>query len=127
MKIFVCIFFLAAIAPAGLRAGTIVGTVRAEGKADANADSADGKYTSRKYKFAEKVNYQEMRDFVVYVEGPVGTNTVVAPSQPVVVSTSRVMQQGAMFSPHVLPIVVGTTVQWPNNDEIYHNVFSMSD
>jgi len=32
-----------------------------------------------------------------------------------------------MFSPHVLPIMVGATVEWPNNDKIYHNVFSMSD
>jgi hypothetical protein len=23
--------------------------------------------------------------------------------------------------------MVGTTVQWPNNDDIYHNVFSMSE
>jgi hypothetical protein len=26
-----------------------------------------------------------------------------------------------------LPIMVGTTVEWPNKDTIYHNVFSMSD
>jgi hypothetical protein len=32
-----------------------------------------------------------------------------------------------MFSPHVLPIVVGTTVEWPNNDDILHNVFSFSE
>ena len=32
-----------------------------------------------------------------------------------------------MFSPHVLPIVMGTTVEWPNNDDILHNVFSVSD
>ena len=32
-----------------------------------------------------------------------------------------------MFSPHVLPVVAGTTVEWPNNDEIFHNVFSISE
>lgn len=109
------------------RAGTIVGSVRAEGRADVPDDAASGDYGSRKYKFAEKVNYSELRDFVVYIDGPVGTNTVAAPAKPVVVNTTRVTQQGAVFSPHVLPIVVGTTVQWPNNDEIYHNVFSVSD
>src|SRR4029079_18714624 len=31
------------------------------------------------------------------------------------------------FLPHVLPIVAGTTVEWPNNDDIFHNVFSMSE
>ena len=42
---------------------------------------------------------------------------------PVAVTTQR----NAVFDPHVLPIVVGTTVKWPNEDDIYHNVFSMSD
>ena len=37
------------------------------------------------------------------------------------------MQEGAQFSPHVLPIVAGTKVEWPNNDRIYHNVFSFSE
>lgn len=30
------------------------------------------------------------------------------------------------FVPALLPIVVGTTVDFPNHDEIYHNVFSYS-
>ena len=33
----------------------------------------------------------------------------------------------ATFKPHVLPVMVGTTVEWPNNDDIFHNVFSMSE
>jgi plastocyanin len=109
------------------QAGTIVGTVRAEGKTGADETASDAKYGSRKYKFAERINYAELRDFVVNIEGPVGTNTVAAPASPVVVNTTRITQQGAMFTPHVLPVVVGTTVQWPNNDEIFHNVFSVSD
>ncbi|MBI3876643.1 MAG: carboxypeptidase regulatory-like domain-containing protein [Verrucomicrobia bacterium] len=32
-----------------------------------------------------------------------------------------------MFSPHILPVLAGTTVEWPNYDEILHNVFSMSE
>jgi hypothetical protein len=32
-----------------------------------------------------------------------------------------------VFSPHVLPVVAGTTVEWPNQDDIYHNVFSISE
>jgi len=109
------------------RAGTITGTIRGEGKPEAEQqESGDGKYDSRKFKFVEKVNYAEMRDFVVYVEGPVGDKPV-PPAAPVVVNTRRIAQKGASFSPHVLPIVVGTTVEWPNNDEIFHNVFSMSD
>ena len=37
------------------------------------------------------------------------------------------VQKEAAFEPHVLPVAVGTTVRWPNEDDIYHNVFSMSD
>ena len=108
-------------------AGTITGTVRAEGKAAANNGTAtDGAYANRKYKFAEKVDYSAMHDFVVYIEGPVGTNST--PSTNVVsVATTRVAQHDAMFLPHVLPVMVGMTVEWPNRDDIFHNVFSMSD
>ena len=127
MKKIVSILWLVTTTLLSARAGTILGTVHAQGKTSAEDDSSGGGYASRKYKFAERINYAELHDFVVYIEGPVGTNTVVAPSQPVVVNTSRVTQQGALFTPHVLPIVVGTTVLWPNNDEIFHNVFSMSD
>jgi plastocyanin len=33
-------------------------------------------------------------------------------------------QRGMTFIPHVLPIQVGTTVDYLNNDEVRHNVFS---
>jgi plastocyanin len=108
-------------------AGTISGTVRAQGK-DGTGDAAGGgKYDSRKFKFAERIDYAELRDFVVYIDGPLGTN-VVPPEKPVqVLTTRKINQKGAMFSPHVLPVVVGATVEWPNQDEILHNVFSISD
>jgi plastocyanin len=111
--------------PAG--AGTINGKVHAEGKAGADKDVLCGKYDSRAFKFAERVNYEEMHDFVVYIEGPVGTNQPNVPEKPLQVITAKVSQKKAMFSPHVLPVVVGTTVEWPNNDDIYHNVFSYSE
>jgi len=38
-----------------------------------------------------------------------------------------VTQKDALFKPHLLPIVVGTTVEWPNQDEILHNVYSFSE
>src|SRR3954470_7637651 len=36
----------------------------------------------------------------------------------------RMVQKNKMFSPHVLPVRVGTTVEFPNNDPIFHNAFS---
>ena len=108
------------------RGGTITGTVRAEGKPEADRESSGGKYDSRKYKIAERVNYAELHDFVVYIEGSL-SNQPSPPERPLTVDTRRIAQKGAMFTPHVLPVMAGTTVEWPNNDDIFHNVFSMSD
>jgi plastocyanin len=38
----------------------------------------------------------------------------------------RMDQQNESFVPHILAIVAGTTVDFPNNDHTYHNVFSLS-
>jgi plastocyanin len=35
-------------------------------------------------------------------------------------------QRNEMFVPHVLAITTGTTVDFPNSDQIFHNVFSLS-
>jgi len=35
-------------------------------------------------------------------------------------------QRNETFVPHVLAITAGTTVEFPNSDRIYHNVFSLS-
>ena len=108
------------------RAGVITGTVRAEGKAGAEDNSAaNGVYANRKYKFAERVDYSAMRDFVVYVDGLTVTNHSETNVQQVI--TSKVAQKSAQFLPHILPVAAGTTVEWPNYDDIYHNVFSVSD
>lgn len=36
-------------------------------------------------------------------------------------------QRGRAFAPHLLAVPVGSTVAFPNFDDIYHNVFSRSD
>src|SRR5438034_478500 len=121
MKFFLLIIML--VWATILCAGDITGTVRAEGKegAAAPADSS-GKYDSRKFKFAERVDYSQLREFVVYVDQPLGEKPT-PPAKPVQVVT----QKDALFKPHLLPIVVGTTVEWPNQDEILHNVYSFSE
>jgi plastocyanin len=107
-------------------AGTIVGTVRAEPKAGAGDTAATGgAYSEMRYKHLEAMDYSAIHDFVVYIDGLKTTN---APATNVMeVTTMKVAQKSAVFSPHVLPVEVGTKVEWPNNDDIYHNVFSMSD
>lgn len=106
-------------------AGTIIGSVRAEGKSGTDSDTDGGAYASRKYKFVERVNYEDMHEFLVFIDGHFATTNV--STNVVQVLTRRVAQQGATFSPHILPVVAGTTVEWPNQDDIFHNVFSVSD
>ena len=113
---------LLALAVLTTSAGTIIGTVRAEGKSDPAGSSRGGKYDSRKFKFVEKVDYSQLTDFVVYIDQPV-TNAPLSVPKTVQVVTQR----DAVFRPHVLPVLAGTTVEWPNKDEIFHNVFSMSE
>jgi plastocyanin len=38
--------------------------------------------------------------------------------------TARMVQKDKTFTPHVLPVLVGTTVDFPNFDPIFHNAFS---
>lgn len=45
-----------------------------------------------------------------------------APSGPAVMD-----QKSLRFVPHVLPILAGTTVEFPNSDPLAHNVFSISE
>lgn len=104
-----------------LRAGDISGFVHAKGKLDADQAAASGNYASHKFKFVEKVNYDEFTDFVVYIEGKF-------PDAKAPTEVKRVVtQKDATFHPHVLPVMAGTKVEWPNEDEIYHNVFSKSE
>ena len=115
------LIILASLLGATLHGGTITGTVRAKGAPVADS-AGGGAYASRRYKFVEKVDYDRLTDFVIYLDEPLASVTP-AGTKPVAITT----QKNAVFEPHVLPIAVGTTVKWPNEDDIYHNVFSMSD
>jgi plastocyanin len=105
-------------------AGSIVGTIRAlpPGPGAEPAQAAQA-YASRRYKYVEKIDYEQLRDFVVYIDQPTSEFRPGELAQQTVKTT----QKDANFEPHVLPVVVGTAVRWPNEDDIFHNVFSMSD
>jgi plastocyanin len=100
-------------------AGTITGIVSARGAQAAEEAQAGGNYQSRRYKFAERVDYARLRDFIVYIDQSVG--------DPKAAAVGTITQRDVSFDPHVLPIVVGSAIRWPNADDIFHNVFSMSD
>ncbi len=52
-----------------------------------------------------------------------------AATAPAPVQTGRIVldQRNLTFSPHVLVVRVGSTVDFPNNDRVFHNVFSFRD
>lgn len=116
----VLLFFssLAVVMTAG--AGTIVGHVTARGAELPGGSGGSDAYASRRYKYVERIDYDRLADFVIYIDQPVG-------APPPADRPATVVQKDAAFDPHVLPVMVGTAVRWPNEDDIYHNVFSMSD
>jgi plastocyanin len=62
-----------------------------------------------------------VQDAVVWAE-PAGTMpTFPPPAQPAVMA-----QMHLAFVPRVLPVLVGTTVEFPNRDTVYHSVFSFT-
>ena len=62
----------------------------------------------------------ERSNIVIYIERvPAG-----APASPPPQAVIR--QHSERFVPHVLPVVRGTSVAFPNDDRLYHNVFSLS-
>ena len=50
------------------------------------------------------------------------------PSFPAGLTNPKFMmdQRNLTFIPHILPVLVGSTVDFPNNDKVNHNVFSLS-
>ena len=56
-------------------------------------------------------------------------NDVAVPSVPMLPPSQRpqLIQRNKSFEPHVLVIQVGSTVQFPNKDPFFHNVFSLFD
>jgi plastocyanin len=78
----------------------------------ATAGTLEGQVQTRSAKL-------DLEGFVVYVDDVEGPSP--APDRVVVVD-----QRGLRFMPHVLPIQVGTTVEFANSDPLAHNVFSIS-
>ena len=60
----------------------------------------------------------ELSRIVIYVEGP--------PKSSGKAGIPKLTQQNAKFVPQILAVPVGSTVQFPNADPIFHNVFSLS-
>jgi len=68
---------------------------------------------------ADAVNKRMDFSGVVVSAQPAGGLSL--PQSPV---HATMLQKGKMFIPHILPVMSGTTVDFPNSDPIFHNAFS---
>ncbi len=64
---------------------------------------------------------EEFRNVVLYLEGDVPPVKAHAAAGDL-----RMEQREESFVPHVLPVLRGSAVEFPNADPIFHNVFSLS-
>ena len=61
----------------------------------------------------------DLSDVVVYIDGP---RAKAKPAGP----APKVVMKGKAFTPRVAVVPVGGAVEFPNDDPIFHNVFSVS-
>jgi len=75
-------------------------------------------YPSRAVAQAQLAPPSEVENVVVFLKD--------APPRAVPPRRAAIRQRGETFVPRVVAVPVGSTVDFPNDDPIYHNVFSLS-
>jgi plastocyanin len=113
----VCAIAVRAQTPAPDAGGTISGHIRLTAKV--RAPLAANAYPSRAIGKHDAPAIPEVRNVVVYLKDPQFRGTLT----PLRV---ELHQQNETFVPHVLAITKGSTVDFPNDDPFFHNVFSLS-
>jgi plastocyanin len=106
-----------ASAPITVVAGTVTGTVLAKPTA---RQKVPPRYYLGPYRAGRGAPAEEggPRDVVVFVDGVKGTFAAAA-------RRPQLVQKDERFNPHVLGVQTGSTVEFPNEDDFYHNVFSV--
>jgi hypothetical protein len=101
---------------------SISGTVRIESKIQSKS-LALNLYSRRGISAANQKLQppaNELQNIVLYLEGRFPDSFDPPEKSPVI------LQADETFVPHVLPVIRGTTVNFPNGDPFFHNVFSLS-
>jgi plastocyanin/predicted secreted protein len=116
MRLRVLLWFNAvfSVLPAGLLASAVV-----EGRVEL-PKSRSAPVQAKRYEIVTKGGVLSTQPplAVVYLEG-------VFP-QPASLPTKEIAQKDLTFIPALLPIQVGTKIEFPNLDDAYHNIFSYS-
>jgi len=84
------------------------------------AATVTGRVTLRDSRERARRSLSDYSGVVVWLERP-GT------ASPLSTQRVKMLQRDKTFEPHVLAITVGTTVDFPNLDPIFHNAFSVYD
>ena len=98
--------------------GTIIGRVKLKPRVG-GAALASSAYPTRAVGPRESHPLPEIKNVVVYVKDAAFRGTP-APRK------AEIRQEHETFIPHVLAVTRGSTLDFPNDDPIYHNVFSLS-
>ena len=96
----------------GRIAGTVKLTTVSGGRSPASA------YPSRSVR-PRATPLPEARNVIVYLDGVKALVDLKA-------MHAEIAQQDEQFTPHVVAVTVGSTVDFPNRDTFFHNVFSLS-
>jgi plastocyanin len=91
-------------------------------------DSQQALAEARRTEPAPGEREDEFRNVVVYVESTAALEPAAraAATGPPRGGTLAIRQDGIAFVPHVLPVLRGSTVDFPNSDPVFHNVFSLA-
>lgn len=111
------LFYSACVVPAvAVFLGSTIGLAQA-------ADSPDSNTVTGTVIVVDKNGnaLPDRSNVVVFIDGPSLARTSPQPTTP-----REISQKGHRFTPRVLAITRGTTVRFPNDDTVFHNVFSLS-
>jgi plastocyanin len=97
--------------------GAIAGHVKLTARV--RAPLASNAYPARTIEKHKAPTIPEIRNVVVYLNNP-GFRGALRTTK------SELTQENETFVPHVLAITRGSTVEFPNGDPFFHNVFSLS-
>ena len=117
------ILFVVLLSPAALEpdalAGTITGTVIIPRLQKHRRPDRDSTGPHRGGRGREAIEDAAPIDVVVRLEG-----VVKAPARPPA-QPPRMAQKDETFVPHVLAVAAGSTVEFPNEDDVHHDLFSV--
>ena len=111
------VLLMAGVAPGAQQGGPVRGRVEI-GIPIAAKRPTSAAYPGRTVPTATLAPVSELRNVVVYLKD--------APPRPLPPVHLEIRQRDETFVPRVVAVPVGSTVDFPNDDPIYHNVFSLS-